>query len=157
MNFDLISWNIRGLGRLEKARAICNLIKERKPQILFLQETKIGNFSRSLLRRMGCDRNFEFLCAPAEGSAGGLLSVWDPNYFEKSEAIISKRFILLLGKFRGTDLECGLMNIYGPSIEAEKKDFFREILTVLRNHQVAWCLGGDFNAIIGPEEKLGLS
>ncbi|GMI94969.1 hypothetical protein HRI_003166200 [Hibiscus trionum] len=142
MDFDLISWNIKGLGRLEKARVVCNLIKERKPQILFMQETKIENLSRTLLRRMGCDRNFEFVFAPAEGSAGGLLSIWDPNCFEKSEAIISKRFIVLLGKFRGADLECGLVNLYGPSIESEKQDFFREMLIVMSNHQVVWCLGG---------------
>ncbi|GMI84395.1 hypothetical protein HRI_002108800 [Hibiscus trionum] len=157
MDIKIISWNIRGLGRREKARAIRNLIKERKPNFLLIQETKLGKFSRSVLRSMGCDRSFEFCCTPAEGSAGGLISFWDPNVFDKSLAYITKRIVVLTGKFKGSDIDCGIMNVYGPTNDAEKEVFFQEILDEMNKHKVAWVLGGDFNAIVGMEEKQGLS
>ncbi|GMJ10129.1 hypothetical protein HRI_004682100 [Hibiscus trionum] len=157
MNLEIISWNIRGLGRLEKARAVRNLIRERKPQFLFLQETKLVVFSKNLIRRMGFGCKYAYANSPAEGSAGGIICVWDPDCFVVSETIISKRYIILMGKFTGSNVVCGLVNLYGPSIDSEKSSFFQELQHVLGRYQVAWCLGGDFNAIIGPEEKVGFS
>lgn len=42
---ELISWNIRGLDSPVKCRLIKNIIKQEKPQILFLQETKYNSIS----------------------------------------------------------------------------------------------------------------
>ncbi|GMI83661.1 hypothetical protein HRI_002035400 [Hibiscus trionum] len=153
MEFRIVSWNIRGLGRKEKVQAIRNMVREKKPQVVFIQETKVGEISRQLLRRMGCDKGFDFSNAPREGSSGGVLSLWDVSCFEMLESRVFKRFTVLLGKFRGSSLECSLMNVYGPNTDADRKDFFREILEVMKNHKVAWCLGGDFNAITGFADK----
>ncbi|GMJ05382.1 hypothetical protein HRI_004207400 [Hibiscus trionum] len=157
MEINIISWNIRGLGRREKARAIRNLIQEKKPQIMLIQETKIGAFSSSMLRSMGGAKDFEFCFSPTDGSAGGLICLWNPKFFIKSDVIIEKRFIVLFGKFRGVDRDCGIINMYGPNAEAEKGDFFNSLLNVMSRYRVAWCLGGDFNAIVGMEEKQGRS
>jgi len=37
----IISWNVRGLGGFEKRREVCNLVREKKPLILCIQETKL--------------------------------------------------------------------------------------------------------------------
>jgi len=37
----LISWNVRGLGSFEKRREVCQLVREKKPFIPCLQETKL--------------------------------------------------------------------------------------------------------------------
>ncbi|GMI90536.1 hypothetical protein HRI_002722900 [Hibiscus trionum] len=157
MDLKVISWNVRGLGRLEKAGAIRNLIRVNKPQILFIQETKLSAISPSLLRRLGCDANFEHLHSPAEGSSEGILNAWDSRFFTLSESVISRRFIAVFGKFRGHDKLCGLVNIYGPSIDNEKEDFFKELLEIINAHNAIWCLGGDFNAITSRDDKLGFS
>ncbi|GMI75027.1 hypothetical protein HRI_001172000 [Hibiscus trionum] len=157
MDLRIISWNIRGLGRRKKARAIRNLVKEKKPQVIFIQETKVGDISKQLLRRMGCDKSFDFVNAPADGSASGVLSMWNVGCFEKLDSFISRRFTVIIGKFRGNPIECGLINVYGPNDDAERKVFFIEILEVTRRYKVAWCLEGDFNAITGVEDKLGKS
>ena len=56
----------------------------------------------------------EFLAVDSEGSAGGLLSVWDPDVFQISESCSNKRFFLLLGTFFHS-FECVILNIYAPN------------------------------------------
>ncbi|GMI95019.1 hypothetical protein HRI_003171200 [Hibiscus trionum] len=88
MFLSLISWNIRGLGKKEKRCAVRRLLADKKPRILFLQETKMENFTPVILRNMGCRQNFEKAFSPSIGSAGGLISIWDPEFFEASDRFI---------------------------------------------------------------------
>ncbi|GMI71444.1 hypothetical protein HRI_000813700 [Hibiscus trionum] len=155
MELSIISWNIRGLGKLEKLVAIRRLVLQEKPKILFIQETKLNNFTPVILRGLRCFQKFEKIFSPAVGSSGGLLTIWDPEFFTVTESLSFRRFIAIIGHFRGGQFMCGLVNVYGPSTDTEKLDFFREVLEFLRNHRVAWCLGGDFNAYISCEEKIG--
>jgi len=37
----LVSWNVRGLGGLEKRKEVKDLVKEKLPFVLCLQETKL--------------------------------------------------------------------------------------------------------------------
>ncbi|GMJ04427.1 hypothetical protein HRI_004111900 [Hibiscus trionum] len=99
MEFRIVPWNIRGLGRKEKVRAVRNMVREKKPQVVFIQETKMGEISRQILRCMGCDKGFEYINAPAEGASGGVLSLWDTSRFEMIESRAYKRFTVLLGRF----------------------------------------------------------
>jgi hypothetical protein len=38
----IISWNVRGLGGSEKRREVSQLVREKKPFILCIQETKLS-------------------------------------------------------------------------------------------------------------------
>ena len=38
---NIISWNIRGLNIIHKLDIVHNFVREHKPDILFLQETKM--------------------------------------------------------------------------------------------------------------------
>ncbi|KAG5556812.1 hypothetical protein RHGRI_007162 [Rhododendron griersonianum] len=48
----IISWNIRGLGSSVKNRIVTKLIKDKSPDVLLLQETKIVRFKMSVAQRM---------------------------------------------------------------------------------------------------------
>jgi exonuclease III len=37
----VISWNVRGLGRVDKRKEVRNLVREKNPLIVCLQETKL--------------------------------------------------------------------------------------------------------------------
>ncbi|KAG5539950.1 hypothetical protein RHGRI_020247 [Rhododendron griersonianum] len=56
----IISWNIRGLGSSTKKRFVSKLIKDRYPDILFLQETKIERFEMSVVHRMWGTADVEY-------------------------------------------------------------------------------------------------
>ena len=77
---NLKTWNIRGLGSKRKQRNINNIIKEEKPDMVFIQETKclIDNIreihSKWLIK-------YEYLEVKANNTAGGILTLWNPQKF----------------------------------------------------------------------------
>ncbi|GMI77699.1 hypothetical protein HRI_001439200 [Hibiscus trionum] len=76
MDLSIISWNIRGIRRLEKKKAIRDLCRRSKILMAFLQETKVECFERSDLRKIWANENAEMVLSSASGSAGGLLTFW---------------------------------------------------------------------------------
>ena len=74
----LTTWNIRGLGSKRKQRNLSSRIKEEKLDMVFIQETKcsmdkIGEIQSKWLR------NYEYLEVKEDNSAGGILTLWDPQ------------------------------------------------------------------------------
>jgi hypothetical protein len=39
----ILSWNCRGLGNPQTIQELCRLVKEKKPEVVFLMETKLNN------------------------------------------------------------------------------------------------------------------
>lgn len=72
----LLSWNIRGLGGVEKHREVRLLVGEKLPWIVCLQETKLSVFSSALVASLWGNSNFNFSFRPSEGASGGLLIMW---------------------------------------------------------------------------------
>ncbi|KAE8717707.1 hypothetical protein F3Y22_tig00110032pilonHSYRG00029 [Hibiscus syriacus] len=128
---NIISWNIRGLGEKEKSRAVSRLGKDR------------GNFLKG------------GVFSSTNETAGGLFVLWNENEFEVSNSHISGRFIAIFGKFKTMEDECVIINVYGPSIESEKEEFFRELVEFVSTQTISICIGGDFNLYLDPAEKLG--
>ena len=67
----LISWNVRGLGRSEKKRAVKRLFSKEKCNMIFIQETKLTDVNLRSYRYLGgsCSIRGEFI--GAMGAAGG--------------------------------------------------------------------------------------
>ncbi|XVE81889.1 hypothetical protein DITRI_Ditri15bG0102300 [Diplodiscus trichospermus] len=150
------TWNIRGLGRGEKKRAVKKLVSKGKLNMLFLQETKLKNTSVRLSRWLRGSSFFRGVFVDAEGTAGGLVTCWDENFFEEESRITSNRFILLIGFIKSINLRCGFMNLYAPNDDAERMNFWNELEELLSNVEIPWCLGGDFNVVRSSEEKIGV-
>ncbi|GMI66731.1 hypothetical protein HRI_000342400 [Hibiscus trionum] len=155
MDWNVISWNIRGLGRPEKASAVRRLFLQKKPKLLFLQKTKLHVFSISLYRRLGVKHDFDRVFSPSEGSAGSLLCVWNKDFLSIANSFVDRRFITLFGRIKGSQVPYGFINVYAPSVESEKMNFFTDLKSFMDNYQVNWIIGGDFNAYLSSEEKLG--
>ncbi|XP_039043460.1 uncharacterized protein LOC120182600, partial [Hibiscus syriacus] len=153
----IITWNIRGLGKSEKIRAVSRLVLIEKPAILLLQESKLNVCRSGLTRKLGGNLLRGSCFVPADGSAGGLICLWNENDFEVSAQINSGRFMALSGKFKMSNFECVIINVYGPSVEADKEEFFRDFLCAVQSINLPVCLGGDFNAYLDPEEKCGFT
>ncbi|KAL4304512.1 hypothetical protein GQ457_10G029590 [Hibiscus cannabinus] len=98
---------------------------------------------------------FRYSFSPSSGSAGGLICLWDSDFFVVSSQIITERYIALLGTLKDSYLECGFLNLYGPSVEAEKGSFFSDISDLLAKFNLPRCVCGDFNLVLHKEEKLG--
>ncbi|KAL4302917.1 hypothetical protein GQ457_10G009840 [Hibiscus cannabinus] len=157
MDLKIISWNIRGIIRKEKRRAVNGLFQKFRPNFVLIQETKLEVFSVFEIRRLWSSSVLDYALSPSIGSASGLLSMWDTGYFQVDDKIIRPRFIVLIGCIKHKNFTCGILNVYGPTVEAEKGDFLGDLLALIRQKQIPWCLAGDFNLFLDPCEKIGRS
>ncbi|XP_028089252.1 uncharacterized protein LOC114289686 [Camellia sinensis] len=149
----LLSWNIRGLGKAEKQGRIKKLLQDRHIDVAFFQETKKAVVSEITTRRLWGCRNMDYMSVDPEGTAGGLLCIWDPDVFQVSGYCCSRRYILLSGSLYNS-FNCVLLNIYAPN-EVNNRSIFGDNLIKLKvPFPNPWCLGGDFNEIRHMGERL---
>ncbi|GMJ09512.1 hypothetical protein HRI_004620400 [Hibiscus trionum] len=155
-----ITWNVRGLGSLEKKASTKRLIRCSKTSVLFIEETKIQKCDDWVIRQIvGSNGNFIWAFAPAVGLSGGLLSIWDPEVFECQTQVIQRNYIILIGclTMQHIKLQCTLINVYGPNGVTERRMVFNDLCETLSNLQFPILMGGDFNIVCRREEKLGAS
>ncbi|XVF29009.1 hypothetical protein REPUB_Repub15cG0083100 [Reevesia pubescens] len=123
--------------------------------MLFLQESKLKKVGDGLLRKLGINDSICSKSSSADGSSGGLISMWTKAFFDLEDKIISSRYIVLIGSIRNLNLRCGLVNIYSPNDNKKQFFFWEELRFVLSDLEMSLCCGGDFNVIRFSEEKIG--
>ena len=70
-----LSWNIRGLGRTEKKKAVRSMVARCQADFLLLQESKLEKVENKLLKSIWGKNSFDGKVSLAVGSAGGLISI----------------------------------------------------------------------------------
>ncbi|XP_028091887.1 uncharacterized protein LOC114292179 [Camellia sinensis] len=121
----ILSWNVRGLGRADRRQRIKEFLSQKYVDMVLLQETKRSCMDESGVRSLWPIDSVEFMEVGADGSAGGLLCVWNPLIFSLKECCCFRNFILLADLNR--------RRLWG--ILSNLKSIFPN----------PWCLGGDFN------------
>ncbi|XP_039053773.1 uncharacterized protein LOC120195908 [Hibiscus syriacus] len=134
VEWSIMCWNVRGLGRKVKARAIRRFVEEKKPTILFLQESKLETVSTMLGRKMGGKILNGLAVVPAVGSAGGLITMW--NQKVDCPVCLGGDFnaFLTQEEKRGGDVNLMSMNIF--------RDFVSKANLIdlpLLGGQFTWC------------------
>ncbi|KAL8468941.1 hypothetical protein ACS0TY_031951 [Phlomoides rotata] len=79
----ILSYNVRGSGRKEKRRELRDLIQERRIDVACIQETKMEVMEEKVYKTMWGHRQFEWSYKGAEGNSGGILTMWNPEVFQK--------------------------------------------------------------------------
>ncbi|XP_028085600.1 uncharacterized protein LOC114286624 [Camellia sinensis] len=85
----ILIWNIRGIGREEKRGKIRKLVNDRNIDIVLIQETKKAVITNREVREMWVRTRMEFMSVDSEGTAGGLLCIWDQRYFNLVLAVVA--------------------------------------------------------------------
>ncbi|KAH7860022.1 hypothetical protein Vadar_008237 [Vaccinium darrowii] len=150
----IISWNIRGMCSSVKKRYVSSIIKEQKPDIIFIQETKLEQLDSFQIKKMWYDSEVQVESVNAEGLSGGLLSMWNAQMFKAEEVILNRRFILIRGTF-SDNFPCVILNIYAPNDMTARRALWNEILALKLRFSDPWCMGGDFNEIKEVNERIG--
>ncbi|GLT29065.1 hypothetical protein SLA2020_039530 [Shorea laevis] len=69
----LISFNVRGLGSVLKRKEIRKLVREERPDFLFLEESKLERVDDELSRTVWNLRECGWVMKESIGASGGLL------------------------------------------------------------------------------------
>ena len=120
----IISWNIRGLNNPHKHDILKNMIRDNRPYIFIIQETKMlkGNVEGLPIFRGG-----KIIGNDSDGASGGMTFFWI-NMWIQGELIYQNRNMM---NFRFSNSKDGfnwvLTNVYAPKSEWGRKALWEEI------------------------------
>ncbi|OMO70091.1 Endonuclease/exonuclease/phosphatase [Corchorus olitorius] len=154
---QIISWNVRGLGRPEKKRSVRSLVTKECPSLICIHESKMAEFNNKSLKALWGKGSFSSEFVSSVGSAGGLVMLWSDKVFQLDSVIKNDRFIILFGSMSGISRKVALASVYDPNSESERRDFFANFSEIVNQHDFLWVVAGDFNVVTCEEERIGLS
>ncbi|GMI79821.1 hypothetical protein HRI_001651400 [Hibiscus trionum] len=146
-NCYFLSWNVRGLRKMEKVRAVCRTIRTSKASVVFLQESKMSTLKQRVIERLKNKILREVAIVPSEGASGGLISMWDSKFFVVERNMELQRCIILVGTLSQWNLRVSLINVYAPNSQGERKDFLEQLACNIDALDLPTVIGGDFNAV----------
>lgn len=148
----IISWNLRGLGARPKRALIKDLLVKENPDLVILQETKLNQIDRRVIKFVWSSRHVGWLHLEASNSAGGILIMWKNSSIEVSNSILGAFTISIECSFVGQS-KGWITGVYGPCSAREKKFFLQELHDITGLCQGIWCIAGDFNLIRWMEDR----
>ena len=75
MKIRILSWNVRRTNNCDKRKMIKALIKKNRVDLVCLQETKIQEMSRGLIRSLGVGRFLEWGTVDSMDTTGGIVVI----------------------------------------------------------------------------------
>ncbi|GJT70269.1 retrovirus-related pol polyprotein from transposon TNT 1-94 [Tanacetum coccineum] len=87
--------------------------------------------------------------------SGGLISVWDPNYFVKDQIWCDDYFIIVQGKWVNSNEVFYMINIYGPHETVAKTSLWSRMMDFIVTHEGHYIIFGDMNEVHDESERHG--
>ena len=147
----ILVWNCRGLGNAAAIRALMDVLRRPKPDVIFLSETHLDRYpAECLCRQMGMD----FIIVQAsDGRKGGILLVWrkeiNVHQIFACPSYIDVRIVEEANK------EWRFTGMYGEFKWEEKYTTWDRIRSIHQNNSLPWLIMGDLNEILFDSEKEG--
>ena len=152
LNFDILSWNVRGLGDYQKRRKLFNWVKKHtsKNATVFMQETHSSDKTGKQWEQLW--RGSIKFSHRTTSSKGVLIA-----FLESLEFNITKEFTDQNGRYIVLQVDIQenpyvLINYYAPNLETQQVSVLDELTKVLSNLELKentyLILGGDFNLIL---------
>ncbi|KAG4187478.1 hypothetical protein ERO13_A08G110701v2 [Gossypium hirsutum] len=114
----IVTWNIRGLASEVKIEMVSRL------------ETKLQVVFGDLITRNWGDDNFDFRYETAVGRSGGLITIWDKEYFQMNKEYCVNQFVVVEGIWLSESWEGVLINVYTPNTLMKQKILWDEMIEI---------------------------
>jgi len=150
--FNLLCWNVRGLGDRDKCNSIRDHVANCHTSIACFQETKLATTSFLKAKTFLPTFLSEFRYLDASGSRG-VLTAWDPNAFCLVSSSTQQYSLTTTLASTMSDFTFSITNVYGPAVHADVQHFLDSLQAILERTLGAWVVAGDFNLIRGEADK----
>ena len=118
---NCLSLNIRGCEEPHKIEWLRRLKNTHRPDFIGLQETRVADSTSIKFSEAWGNDEFEMEYVNPTGRSGGIISIWDPNIFSKSQIVKKCNFIAVTGVWKGVSSKITVVNVYGPQSRGDKK------------------------------------
>ncbi|XP_070668433.1 uncharacterized protein [Malus domestica] len=133
-------------------RALHGLIRNQRPSMIFLSETKMKDHRLDgVRRRLGF--HYGVNVSPV-GRAGGLSLWWDDSV-EVQTLFSSKNIIDVIMRNDGDGKWVRVTGVYGTPYREDKAEFWEWMSSYFSPSDIPWLCAGDFNEFLWDHEKSG--
>ncbi|CAM8953426.1 unnamed protein product [Rhodiola kirilowii] len=141
---QLINWNVRGANGRKKQQEIRNLRSKFQLELIFIQETKIRKLEKTIVQALWGGEKMDWFGSESEGSSGGLVTIWDPDFMHPISKVRGKNFVLISGmiKINHQEVMMNFLNVYAPRLEKEKLQLWETLVTLKSSYSGEWIIGG---------------
>ncbi|XP_058782487.1 uncharacterized protein LOC131656963 [Vicia villosa] len=151
----IFSLNLRGGGNRAKRKRVGYLVQKGDVDICFIQEIKLSGLECNMVKEMWGDNQVEWSHLDANGTSGGILTMWKKDLFKLLFSFHGEGFLGLCMEKEGNLIY--FVNVYAScnlNVRKRSWDKLREFKN--NNSKGSWCIGGDFNSITSLEERIGI-
>lgn len=149
---NILSWNCRGLGKPRTVRALNDLVRDRRPEVLFLIETISDNKRIEELRiKFGYSNCFS---VDRRGRSGGLALFWNSRWEGKIFGYSNNHIDII---FEENGIEAWRLScFYGFPERSRRKESWNFLRALSKLSVLPWCVIGDFNDLLYSTDKKGV-
>lgn len=148
---SVLSWNRRGIGLPSKIQFLKDVVRQERPDFIFLCET---NDNKNKMERARRALRFDGLISvDAVGKSGGLAFLWR----HKDQAQLrseSRNHIDMEINMNGKD-RWRLTGVYGEPDRIQRRKTWDLLRTLARDSNLPWCTIGYLNNVLSQEDKIG--
>ncbi|KAL4573100.1 hypothetical protein LXL04_019893 [Taraxacum kok-saghyz] len=119
-----------------------------------IQETRVPKVYLFELRSMWGNFSFDFALSSARGLSGGLISIWDPAAFHKSNIVCMENVLIVEGTWIFANFHCFMINVYALQADVDKRALWDKISLFMANNAGEYIVFGDFNDVRHRDERL---
>ena len=147
---NIIIWNCRGICNGETQSALLDLVRARKPSLVFLSETLAPNeIIQKICRAIGFK---DFICVPASPGSQGLALLWSDDTHVQHRTSSSHHIDADVG-IPGEHVLWRFTGIYGRGERVHTWNLIRSLAA--EGCTLPWLMAGDFNEILSNADKSG--
>nr|GEY43063.1 RNA-directed DNA polymerase, eukaryota, reverse transcriptase zinc-binding domain protein [Tanacetum cinerariifolium] len=114
---------------------------------------KVGETIRYNMK--GCMKNMEEIIKLQGANEGGILCVWDPNMFKKTNSIVSDYFVMVRGDWMPNGKKLLIISVYAPQELSKKKMLWDYLSLVMSKWEGEVVIMGDFNEVRNNSKMFG--
>ncbi|GJU28537.1 RNA-directed DNA polymerase, eukaryota, reverse transcriptase zinc-binding domain protein [Tanacetum coccineum] len=144
-----------GLAQKAKKDWVRELCVKNKVNFLAIQETKKEKIDLFNVRRCWGNCTFDHLHSNSVGNSGGILCVWDPNAFRKSNHTISDYFVIIRGVWIKSGIDLLIIAVYAPHDSRDKQMLWDYLVHVINQWHGEAIIMGDFNEVRYKSDRFG--
>ena len=148
-----VFWNYDGFKDPKKHRFISDLTKEHNWSFIAISETGRRSFTNPFLKNLCSGKNYLWHVKEPKGRSGGILLGIDLEVFDIG-AIDGDFYVKFHLCNKNDSFKWALVVVYGPAQAEFKENFLTELVHMSSHEQLPLLIGGDFNILRSPNEKI---